>query len=176
MLFLSIYQDNKAQDALKSSGAYMFSGYYGTTNKIGVDFIFAGKTKWGFGVSTHIGKSGIGASYSKTMGPSKFPDDIYETITSDVVGIYGMLGVPVSKKLTILGKLGASSSSNFYNAYDKFKILSNNGYYYTSTDAGTNLLIGATCVYSTGNLSPYLSFDSFSGLGIGVIYSFNSLK
>ncbi len=176
LLLLIISANAFAQSTLKSSGAFLFSGYYGTSNKLGIDFIVGGNTIWGFGVSTHLGKAGIGENYSKTMGPSKFPNDIYEITTADVVSVYGMIGFPVTKKLTVLGKLGAGTSSKFYNAFDKYKILSSNGYYYNAADAGTSVLIGASCVYITGNLSPFLSYDTFSGLGFGAVYSFKNLK
>jgi hypothetical protein len=175
-LLIFITSNAFAQSTLKSSGAFLFSGYYGMSNKLGIDFIVGGNTIWGFGVSTHLGKAGIGENYSKTMGPSKFPNDIYEITTADVVGVYGMIGFPVTKKLTVLGKLGAGTSSKFYNAFDKYKILSSNGYYYNATDAGTSVLIGASCIYITGNLSPFLSYDTFSGLGFGAVYSFKNLK
>lgn len=146
--------------------------YFGTNSKLGFDFLGGRKTIFGFGLSTHLGKGGVGKDYSATVGPNAFPTDIYESFEADRMGLYGILGTRLGKKLVLAGKLGFGTRLKYFNGYDSNQILSPDGYWFTSFDAGTKLLVGIFTQYQVGNWSPYLGADSFNGVNIGVGYNF----
>jgi hypothetical protein len=158
--------------AQKSQSNGSISVYYGTKSKLGFDFIFGKKISWGLGVSTYLGKGAVGKNYSETIGPNAFPSDIYEVIEADNIGIYGILGSRVTNHLIIAGRLGAATRTKYYNGYDNNQILSPNGYWYTSTDAGTKVLVGAFTQYEIKKWSASFGADNFNGVTIGVGLNF----
>lgn len=161
-----------AQNQQFGTSLFNMAAYYGTNTKLGMDIIYGKKIVGGIGVATHLGKGAVGKDYSETMGPNAFADDIYEVIEADDIAIYGIIGSRVTSQLMIAAKLGVGTRTKYYNGYDEFQILSPNGYWYTSTDAGTKVLIGAFAQYQIGKWSPYLGADTFSGINIGIGYNF----
>ena len=166
LLFICFITLNVRAQNSSSNGS--ISVYYGTKSKLGLDIIFGKKINWGMGFSAYLGKGGVGKDYSETIGPNTFPSDIYEVIENDHGGIYGIIGSKVTKHLMIAGRLGAITRFKYYNGYDRQQILSPNGYWYTSTDAGTKVLIGAFTQYRIKKWSTSFGADNFSGVTIGV--------
>ena len=148
------------------------STYYGNNSKLGFELTMTGKTVWGIGASFHLGKGGVGEDYSATMGPNAFPKDIYQVISADYVGIYGIVGKQVTKNLTVTGVLGFSERLKYYNGYDKYQILSPSGYWYTGTSLGVDVLYGATIQYNIDHVTPYIGYDNFNGVKVGIGYTF----
>jgi hypothetical protein len=148
------------------------TGYYGLNKVIGFDFAYGKGIMYGLGVSMYVGRQGVGENYSNTMGPNTFSSEIYEKITAKNVGLYGIVGYRATKNLIVQGKLGYGGNIKYFNAYDKRQILSPNGYYYTSQDAGGSLLFGGSLQYVIDNISPYVGYDNYNGLKIGVGYNF----
>ena len=148
------------------------STYYGNNNKIGFELTMTGNTVWGMGASFHTGKGSVGKDYSTIIGPNTYPSDIYQVISADYVSIYGIVGKQVTKNLTVTGNLGFSERMRYYNGYDKHQILSPNGYWYTSTSLGADILYGATIQYNIDHITPYIGYDNFNGVKIGIGYTF----
>jgi hypothetical protein len=148
------------------------STYYGNNNKIGFEISFAGNTVWGVGGSFHTGKGGVGRNYSSTVGPNTFHEDIYEVKSADYVSFYGIVGKQITKNLTVTGNLGFSERLKYYNGYDKSQILSTNGYWYTSASLGVDILYGVTAQYNIDHITPYIGYDNFNGVKVGVGYTF----
>lgn len=148
------------------------AGYYGTNKVIGFDFTLGGKIMYGAGFSMYVGHGGVGRDYSNTMGPNAFSGEIYERITAKNTSFYGIVGYKVTKELIVQGKLGYGGDTKYFNAYDKSQILSTNGYYYTSQNGGGAILLGGSVQYVIDNISPYVGYDNFNGLKIGVGYNF----
>ena len=163
---------NQPQKKSVGSQVMNFAGYYGTDKVIGFDFTGGKNIMYGIGFSTYVGHGGVGRDYSNTMGPKAFSSEIYEKITAKNVSFYGIVGYKVTKELIVQGKLGYGGSTTYFNAYDKRQILSTNGYYFTSQDGGGNVLLGGSVQYVIDNISPYVGYDNFNGLKIGLGYNF----
>lgn len=143
---------------------------YGLNKFFGFDISMGEKITYGIGFSVYTGKSGVGQGYT-TFSWKAFPRDVYEKVTAPNVSIYGIVGYKPIKNLIVQANLGVGTTQNYYNAYDKYGILGN-GYYHTTTDAGTSILIGGSVQYVIDNITPYVGYDTFNGIKIGVGYNF----
>jgi hypothetical protein len=146
--------------------------YYGSTKKLGFEANLTTKTNLliGGGLSMDLNRGGIGEDYSATMGPNAFREEIYDIRITDYISIYGTIGYTY-KRLSFGGKLGIGGKAKYYNAYDNRQILSPNGYYYTSTYLGNEILLGVFAAYKTnGKISPYFGYDTFNGINIGLLF------
>lgn len=146
--------------------------YFGNKNKIGFEFMYSGNTTWGLGGSVYLGKGGVGENYSKTMGPSAYPKDIYEVVVADNASFYGIIGKKITENLTVTGNLGFSAQLKYYNAYDKYQILSPGGHYYTAVNNSTDILYGGSVQYNINHVTPYIGYDNFNGTKVGIGVTF----
>lgn len=163
--FTSFGQELKIKDGT-------WNMYYGTKNTIGIEMnvVKNNNITIGGGLLFRISSEANGVHYT-TMGPNRFPQEIYEKKNGTNFGMYGMLGYNIDK-LTIISKLGFASKVNYYNAYDRTGILSPTGYYYTTTSDGLSGLIGVSFIYKVDRVSPYIGIDNVNGLSVGVSFSF----
>jgi hypothetical protein len=178
--WVTFYKKNPAQEKInpkehvkKSNVAPMMnmSTHYGSNNFFGFDISVGKKVTYGLGLSIYIGKSSVGQEFTNFHW-SKYSSDVYEKISAPNISLYGIVGYKPIPNLIIQGNLGMGTKLNYYNAYDKYKILGTNGFYYTTTDAGTTLLVGGSVQYIFNKVSPYVGYDTFNGIKVGVGYNF----
>jgi len=146
--------------------------YYGTKNKVGLDFVIGEKLVYGAGFAGYLGKGAIGKDYSEIIGPNTYREDIYEIIEADNMGLYGLIGSRITKNFTVAAKLGFATRFKYYNGYDSQQILSPDGYWYTSQKVEGKALVGVFTQIHIKRWSPYLGVDNFSGVNIGLGYNF----
>ena len=147
--------------------------YYGFNNSsIGFEMNVLRKDNIsiGGGMILPSSKNSVGVEYT-TMGPNKFPQEIYEKKNGIGMGFYGIFGYR-HRKLTVSSKVGIYTKDTYHNAHDRMFILSSNGYYHTTTSNGTGLLLGGSLSYKLGHISPNIGYDNVGGLSIGIVYSF----
>ena len=164
-------QNKKPVNVQTNNQIYNIVGYYGMNKVIGFDITYGRDIMYGIGLSMFMGKSGVGEVHD-TFGPNAFREDIYEINTVKNISLYGIIGYKPIKELIVQGKLGYGEDRKYFNAYDEYQILSPNGYYYTSQSAGGSILLGGSIQYVIDNISPYVGYDNYNGLKIGVGYNF----
>lgn len=128
---------------------------------------------YGLGVGIPLSSGAVGEHYS-TFNWSLLPDDVYQKVTGPNASLYGILGYRVIKEvMSINFNFGILTNETFYNAKDRFKMLSPSGYYYTSESAKSTSLFGASIqIMPTKNLSVDAGLDNIHGLKVGLGYSF----
>ena len=147
--------------------------YFGTKNKVGgeVNFVTKKNLLFGVGLSASLEKGGVGETYSN-ISFNEFPQDIYETKTTDGISFYGTIGYRI-KNLLIGSKLGMTTRMIYQNRYDRFKILGTNGYYNTSAVSENGVLYGGFVSYLVkGKFGPTLGYDNFNGVNVGISFKF----
>ena len=152
---------------------------YGLKGNLTMDFFVSTNTKepspfeilYGGGISIPLATTAKGVNYSATMGPNRFPKEIYERVVKDDASLYGIFGVKYSNVI-VGSKIGWGFRSMCYNAFDDDYILSNSGYYYTTTTENSPLLVGGFIGYRNGAITPIIGYDTFNGLLFGVSASF----
>jgi hypothetical protein len=145
--------------------------YYGSTKKIGFDMFYGKKNSivYGIGLSVASEAYGVGRDYTSTMGPNSFPKDIYSVKVGDNSSLYGIVGYNLNNMITIGGKIGIGGQTKFFNSYDRHQILSSNGYYYTSQDMGSKMLVGGFASVRVGKvLTINTGYDTYNGVQLGV--------
>jgi len=151
------------------------TAYYGSTNKIGVDFTHTSSQTnliLGAGVSMSL-KTGVGSDYTGIVGPNAFGNEVYKTTSEDNVGIYGIVGYQLSDGVSVMGNIGYGNKRKYYNAYDRSQILSPSGYYFTSIPDGGNIIYGINLNFKvTKNINTSLGMDNFNTARVGVGFSF----
>jgi hypothetical protein len=144
---------------------------YGFNNTIGFEIFGGQKAIFGIGMDYFIGKGAIGEEYTNFHWTT-FASDTYEHVTKPNASIYGIIGYKVIENLSVQGNVGVSTNLTYHNAFDKSRILGNGGYYYTSSDAGTNLLYGGSLQYQLDKVGLMVGYNNFSGAKFGFNYSF----
>jgi hypothetical protein len=149
------------------------SVYYGTTNKFGGDLNLITKKNFifGFGFGTTLENGGVGEHYT-TINFGQFPQDVYQVRRTNGTSIYGNVGYKI-KNLLIGTKIGVTSGMVYQNRFDRFKILGNNGYYYTSANSETKAMVGGFASYLIKDkFGPTLGYDTFNGVNFGISFKF----
>jgi hypothetical protein len=150
------------------------NAYYGTSGKLGFEFTYLGTNKilYGMGFSTTLTTLGVGEDYTGIMRPDQF-DEMFEVVSGEDVSVYGIVGYQVLDKLTMSTNFGYGTTTKYYNSYDRLKILSPTGYYYTSTPDGGVFVVGLNATYSLNDyLSVMVGYDNFNEGKIGLGLNF----
>lgn len=131
------------------------------------------KLVYGLGIGIPLNSGAVGEHYT-VIDWTHYPNDVYQKITGPNASFYGILGYRVIKEMMSINfNFGILTNETFYNARDPFKILSPNGYYYTSESAKSTSLFGASIqMIPTKNLSVDIGLDNVHGFKIGLGYAF----
>jgi hypothetical protein len=148
--------------------------YYGTSNKLGVELSWSpNKITVGAGVSMDLKNGGVGTDYTGIIEPNKFSRDAINIVSKNDVGFYGIIGYEIVDNLTVNLILGYGTDRKYYNAYDNYKILSPNGYYFVSIEDVGNVMNGGYVNYKINkSVSISAGYDTFNKGRIGIGYSF----
>jgi hypothetical protein len=149
---------------------------YAMTNKLGLDFKLGYQSViFNVGFTTQLNK-GLEGEQMNNVGWRQFPEDQYKKGTYYEfvdLGIHYLL----HKNILIGAKIGLGSETEYWNCYDRFEILGNNGYYYKSRKSGnekTNLGFDLDYVWNLKNsgvsLITGLSWSNQYRLGLNIGY------
>jgi len=121
---------------------------------------------YGFGVSVFLREGKKGMDYTNIYSPES--PDIYEVVGSQNASIFGLLGIILPKRITVLTKLGFGVNKWYYNGK------TNDQFWFTTKDGGTYLLYGADITKAIGkHLLIGGGYDNFNGFGLILGVKFN---
>lgn len=155
---------------------------FGINNTMGADLMLTTKNNITLGVGAMAGrkKVGVGEHYT-VVNWDQYPEDIYEYRANQGTYGYFIIGYtlpkfPIYFNLTV----GLWSNEIVQNRYDEFRILGNNGYYFLTAPYEEKVMIGGLLFYDgfsdkKGSIlfRPYLGYENFSGLSLGIFMIFD---
>ena len=127
----------------------------------------------GAGIGQALNTQAVGKKYT-VIDWTSYPQDVYEKVTGPTTSLYLILGYRIIKQiLTVNFNFGTMLNETYYNAKDSYRILSPDGYYYTSQSAKSTSLTGVTIeAMLSKNVSLDGGFDNAQGFKIGLGYRF----
>ena len=172
LLAYSSGKEIKEDTIEKKPSSVYFAFNAGLKNTIGFELVAGKQVVIGIGIDYYVGKGAVGKDYSTIFNWTKYSSDVYEHITTPTTGIYVITGYRFLPKLSVQSNVGIYTNTTYHNGYDRSRILSTNGYYYTSSDAGIGLLYGGSLTCDVNKFGVYVGYNNMSGMKFGVIYSF----
>lgn len=165
LIFLMLFISTISYGQRHESGSI----HYGTNNKLGFELNVVGKKNisYGFGLTFDLTKKNIGGEIPKDIYDlTPYLYNIKSVNLYDVGSLYGTFGYHFNKKIVVGAKLGFGSKKFYTYFYD-------NSYgNYITTDGGTYLLYGMFITrISTKLISPYLGYDNYNGINLGITYT-----
>jgi hypothetical protein len=124
------------------------------------------KLTYGFGISVFLREGKKGMDYTNIYSPES--PDIYEVVGSQNTSIFGLLGIILPKRITVLTKVGLGAKAWYYNGK------TNDQFWFTSKNGGTYLLYGADITKAIGkHLLIGCGYDNFNGFELILGVKFN---
>jgi hypothetical protein len=162
---------------MASAQGFKVGANYGTAGSMGFDVQYELNKglNLGVGASFMLNTPGVGLednnrSYSNFYNIDRTTNN-YKNVKN--YSIYALVGYKFKTKTVVSSKLGYSQNNNYYNYYDRLRILGDNGYYFTTEPASTDFLYGVQIeqnIYK--RLYTSVGYDNFNEVTLGLLFRF----
>lgn len=171
LLLFPIFTFAQKKDAADELIPYVNISVYNGKNVVGAEISYGLEVLFGAGYTINYENVGIGKKLS--LHPSQYPTHIYQSIVQHRTSIYGTVGVKIKNKYILTTQVGYGETTIIKNAYDPTFSLSKNGlYHYNTKVGGGKQMFGASLQYFNSPISPYIGYDTFNGLKLGIGFLF----